>query len=162
MVYGHDTAAFLFQAALSQWSTSTGIKVYYDNTFNRELLTGMTTPRVEAHIIPADNFSNTLSGDHEAFIGMYQFRVVTELLKGTLPADKIVRSLKELYKHNKRFIGRDTGGVSRYEVQITSPMIVPEAFQEDTLWVVRPYFEYRADINIDITKEDFEYGLPPS
>lgn len=162
MVYGHDTAAFLFQAALVDWEQKNNIKVYYDNTFNKQLQTGMTIPRVEGHIIPADNFSATLSGDHEAFIGMYQFRVVTELLKGTLPAERITRSLKELYQHNKRFIGRDIQGNVKFEVQITSPIIVPEGMQMDKLWVVKPYFEYRADININIEKEDFEYGLPPS
>lgn len=171
MVYGHDTAGFLFRAALKGWQQENPeIKVYFQNEQNHDIGTEDPTlprPRMYPCLIPADNFSSTLSGDHEAFIGMYAFKIVTDSLTGTLPSDKVIRSLKEVFKHNRRFVGTqvNTGTGEKevkYEVQITTPIVVPEAYEDKArkLWLVNPFFEYRADINIDITKEDFEYGLP--
>ncbi len=162
---GHDTVRFLFQAALYEWAELNNVHIETDNEKNQQVDPALppppaVTPRVSAHIIPADTFSATLGGDHEAFIGMFQMTVFTQDGTGTGSSDDIINSLKKVFRNNRRFVGRN----DEYEfvVQITSPIHTPEGKQEGVEWLVHTYFEYRADINVIIDKEDFEYGLPPS
>lgn len=160
----HDTARFLFSAALSQWATANNVWVDYDNvkTVNPDDPTGPpVTPRIASHIIPADTYSDTLSGDHECYIGMFQMSIYTKFATGTLENERLVKELKSIFKNNRRFIS-GKGTPSEITVQVVSPLRVNQGKQEGAEWVVHTDFEYRSDINVDITQEDFEYGIPSS
>jgi len=134
----HARVRTLFSAALANFAQQKNMKVSYDNVkegFGVE-------DHIESHIIPADTFSDTLSGDHKAFIGMYQMTIVTEYGTGQLKTEGLVTELQTIFLVNKMFT--DASGFS---VQVTSPIHTPEGKQVDGQWRVPCYFDYRADTN---------------
>lgn len=134
----HARVRNLFSAALAAYASTKGSKVSYDN-----VKTEFTSDvHIKSHLMPADTFSDTLSGDHKGFIGLYQMTVVTKMGIGTLPADQVAEDLQTIFEINKRFV--DANG---FAVQVTTPLHTHEGKQVDGEWVVPCYFNYRADTN---------------
>jgi L-rhamnose isomerase len=134
----HARVRTLFSAALANFAQQKNMKVSYDNVsdgFDNE-------DHIESHIIPADTFSETLSGDHKAFIGMFQMTIVTQYGTGYLKTESLVEELQTVFKLNEMFT--DTTGFS---VQVTSPIHTPEGKQVGGQWRVPCYLNYRADTN---------------
>lgn len=134
----HARIRKLFSATLSEYAALKNIPVSYDNVkslFDSE-------DHIESHIIPADTFSDTLSGDHKAFIGMFQMTLVVQYNTGLLNAETMIDELQSIFGVNQMFT--DTSGFS---VQVISPIKYPEGKQSGTQWRVPCYFEYRADTN---------------
>lgn len=133
----HARIRKLFSAALSEYATANDIPTSFDNVSDQ-----FTTDHIESHLIPADTFSETLSGDHTAFIGMFQMTLVVQYNMGLLKPEQWVDDLQNIFKINKVFT--DTSGFS---VQVISPIKTHEGKQEGVQWRMPCYFEYRSDTN---------------
>lgn len=139
----HARVRVLFSDALAAYAAQKGIPVSFDNVkakFEEDKL-----DHIKAHLIPADTWSGTLSGDHVGLIGMYQMTIVTTYGRGMLTSENLVDELQDIFKVNKMFT--DT---SKFSVQVVSPIHSPEGKQVDGQWIVPCYFHYRADKNINI------------
>lgn len=134
----HGLIRKTFSAALATYAAQKNIPVSYDN------VKGMfdTEDHIEAHLIPSDTFSDTLGGDHKAFIGMYQMTIVVQYNTGYLKVESIVEELQNIFQINKMFTD-----VSGFSVQVVSPIKTPEGKQVGVQWRVPCYFEYRSDTN---------------
>jgi hypothetical protein len=100
---------------------------------------------IVAHIIPADTESDTLSGDHKAYTGIFQMMVRSDALgNGVLNAELAADKLQEIFYINRRLSDND------FVVQVTSPLRVGEGIQGpegNEWWQVPCRFTYRADTN---------------
>lgn len=134
----HARVRRLFAAALTSYASGKGYTVSHDNVKAR--FKGAT--HIRSHLIPVDTFSDTLSGDHNGFIGMYQMTVVTKFGTGVLDSELVLEELQQVFKNNRRFVD-DTG----FAVQVVSPIKSPEGKQIEGEWVVPCYFNYRSDTN---------------
>jgi hypothetical protein len=133
----HARIRKIFSALLADYAESKNIDVSFDNV----TLTS-DGDRIESHLIPSDTFSDTLSGDHNAYIGMFQMTLVVQYNNGLLEVESMVEELQVIFKNNKVFT--DSSGFS---VQVISPIKTPEGRQSGVQWRVPCYFEYRADTN---------------
>lgn len=134
----HARVRNLFSAALAAYASTKGSKVSYDNV----LTTFTSDVHIRSHLMPVDTFSDTLSGDHKGFTGLYQMTVVTKTGIGTLSADSVTDDLQAIFEINRRFV--DSNG---FAVQVTTPLHTHEGKQIDGEWVLPCYFSYRADTN---------------
>lgn len=135
----HARVRNLFQTALKTYANGKGIRVAFDNV--------QFTPKANetylvSHLLPADTSSNTLSGDHERILGIYQIVVITPSGSATNSSDTIISELKQIFSIYKRYT--DSSGFS---VCIMSPLHSPEGKVQNGGWVVPCYFNYRADSN---------------
>ena len=133
----HARIRKLFSAALSEYATVNNIPLSFDNVKEQFI-----TDHIESHLIPSDTFSDTLSGDHKAFVGMFQMMLVVQYNKGLLKPEQWVEDLQNIFQINKMFT--DTTGFS---VQVISPIKTHEGKQEGVQWRMPCYFEYRSDTN---------------
>lgn len=138
----HGRVRRLFSSALAQWSAdrTQPIPISYDNVKSK--FEGDAEDHIETHLIPADTFSDTLGGDHKAFIGLFQMKIVMTYGSGLITTEDVVEELQNLFKINQVFTD-DTG----FTVQVISPIVVPEGKQIGGQWNVPCYFSYRADTN---------------
>lgn len=139
---GHELASTLFSDAFYDYVTDP-TRMYSYSLANIDSGPVETLPYLEAHIIPADTFSDTLDGDHLGIEGMWQIKVYTQYGTGTLQSAQIGRELSKIYKINKVFEYDDD-----FSVQVISPLKCHQGIQEGTRWVVPYYFEYRSDTNV--------------
>lgn len=127
----------IFSAKVAEYSVLKNILVSYDNVKHK-----FDANHIETHLIPSDTFSDTLGGDHKAFLGMYQMTIVVQYNSGLLVAEEIIEDLQNIFKINQMFTDE-----SGFSVQVISPIKVPEGKQFGAQWRVPCYFEYRADTN---------------
>lgn len=137
----------LFYNALLEYTDTTGIAVYLDNIREFDQNGSAIEPPpsgnyLHAHLIPADTYDDSLSGDHKVFIGMFQVTIVTEYGRGSKIAEDIADEIQQVFSLNRRFI--DSSG---FTVQVISPIKVPEGRQQGVQWRLPVYFDYRADTN---------------
>lgn len=135
----HARVRNLFQTALKTYADGKGIRVAFDNV--------QFTPRANetylvSHLLPADTSSNTLSGDHERILGLYQITIVTASGSATKASDDVAQELKQEFKVFKRYT--DSSG---FTVCVMSPLHTPEGKVQNGGWIVPCYFNYRADTN---------------
>lgn len=135
----HSQVRNLFQTALKTYADAKPIRVAYDNV-QFVPLAGETY--LVSHLLPAQTDSNTLSGDHKAFFGVYQITIVTPSGKATSASDAIAKELQERFSIYKRYT--DSTG---FTVQVMTPLHVPEGRVKNGGWIVPCYFNYRADTN---------------
>lgn len=129
----------LFQTALKQYADTKGIRVAYDNV--------QFTPKTNevylvSHLLPSSTATETMSGDHKRFLGVYQITVVTPSGAATARADEIATDLQEIFTIFKRYT--DSTG---FTVTVMTPLNVPEGKVQNGGWIVPCYFNYRGDIN---------------
>lgn len=134
----HGRIRTIFSALLAEYSVQKNIPVSFDNVKSQF----DSVDHIETHLIPSDTFSDTLGGDHKAFIGMYQMTLVVQYNTGYLKAEQMVEELQDIFAVNEMFT--DTSGFS---VQVISPIKTPEGKQVGLQWRVPCYFEYRSDTN---------------
>ena len=134
----HGRIRKIFSAVVAEYATQKDIPVSYDNVSFKS----GDVDHIETHLIPADTFSDTLGGDHKAFIGMYQMTLVVQYNTGLLKAEQIAEELQNIFQINEMF----TDGLG-FSVQVTSPITIPEGKQVGVQWRVPCYFEYRSDTN---------------
>lgn len=134
----HSRVRALFNTALIAYATPKNIRVATDNV---KFTPNVNETYIAAHLIPAETYTNTLGGDHKAFIGIYQMKVVTGTGVSTSASDDITQDLQTVFQVDKEFTK------DGFTVQIVSPIHSPEGKAQDGSWVVPCYFEYRADTN---------------
>lgn len=134
----HSRVRALFNTALIAYATPKNIRVATDNV---KFTPNTNETYIVAHLIPADTYTNTLGGDHKAFIGLYQMKVVTGTGVSTSVSDNITQDLQAVFLVDKLFTK------DGFTVQVVSPIHSPEGKAQDGSWVVPCYFEYRADTN---------------
>lgn len=129
----------IFSAALGAWAVAEGIKVSYDNVN----VTLMNEDNIKTHLIPVDTFSDTLSGDHIGYLGIFQMTITTKYGSGLLKTERIIEEWqRQLFPVTKIFTD-DSG----FNVQVIGPVTAVEGKQIGSQWVVPCYFNYRADTN---------------
>lgn len=133
----HARVRKIFSALLADYSEQKNIPVSFDN-----VSATLSNDHIETHLIPSDTFSDTLGGDHKAFIGMFQMTLVVQYNTGLLKAETITEELQNIFLVNKMFT--DTSGFS---VQVTSPIKTTEGKQTGVQWRIPCWFDYRADTN---------------
>jgi hypothetical protein len=144
----HARIRKLFSDALLTYAEPTDIPVYLDNVTKCVRKKRIETDPAEqkpdeyiaTHLIPADTFSDTLSGDHTGYIGMFQMTIVTKYGTGCTRAEDIIDGLQDTFKINKVYTA-DNG----FTVQVTSPIKTNDGQQKGIQWVQHAYFEYRSD-----------------
>jgi hypothetical protein len=94
---------------------------------------------VRAFLLPADTVSADLAGAHRAFSGVFQVSIVSPLNAGPGAALTLADSLAAQFPLN----GRYTSGA--ITVQITTPVSIAPAVQDEHTYTVPAYFQYRAD-----------------
>ena len=134
----HGRIRKIFSALVSEYATQNNIPVAYDNVSFK----AVDVDYIETHLIQSDTFSDTLSGDHKAFIGIWQMTLVVQYNTGLLKAEQICEDLQGIFELYKTFT--DTSGFS---VQVVSPIKIPEGKQVGVQWRIPCYFEYRSDTN---------------
>lgn len=110
----------------------------------------MIDTNITVHLIPVDTYSDTLSGDHKAFVGIYQMKVRTDSLSnGMLVAEQVADELQVIFKVNDRALESQptTENPNPFTVQVVSPIKVSEGKQQGAWWEIFCYFDYRADTN---------------
>lgn len=134
----HSRVRALFNTALLSYATPKNIRVATDNV---KFTPNTNETYLAAHLIPADTFTMTLSGDHKSFIGIYQIKVVTGSAISTAVSDNITEELQDVFLVDKLFTK------DGFTVQVNSPIHSVEGKAQEGSWVVPCYFEYRADTN---------------
>lgn len=135
----HARVRNLFQTALAAYAATKGIRVAFDNV---QFTPTTNETYLVSHLMPASTNSRTLSGDHKAFVGVYQVSVVTPSGKATNTSDEVLKELQNLFP----IYGRYTD-LTGFTVQIMSPLQCPEGKVQNGGWIVPCYFDYRADTN---------------
>lgn len=135
----HARVRNLFQTALSTYASNKGIRVAFDNV---QFTPTTNETYLVSHLMPAQTSSRTLSGDHKAFVGVYQITIVSPSGRATSQSDQISVELQQEFTVYKRYT--DSTG---FTVQVMSPIHTPEGKVQNGGWIVPCYFDYRADTN---------------
>lgn len=151
----HGRIRKLFNNALLEYTDTTGIPVYLDNVRSFDQNGVPIDPPangdyLKTHLIPADTYDDSLSGDHRVYIGIYQVTIITKYGVGSLQSENIADAIQNVFELNRRFVDpADTNPIveNRFAVQVTSPVVVPEGRQQGVQWMLPIHFEYRADTN---------------
>ena len=95
-------------------------------------------------LLPSTTVTQTLSGDHKAFTGLFHIGVCTPLDRGAGAADVVVEALQDLFPTDSEWNHpTDTS----FEVQVISPISVLNSEAEDSYFYTPVRFSYRADTN---------------
>lgn len=137
----HFKVKSLFEIALKEYATTKGLRVAYDNVKFTPLA---NETYIQCHLLPADTFTDTLGGDHKAFIGVFQIKIIIGSGKSVAIVNQMTEELQAIYGVYKVF---EEAIPSEFFVQVTSPIKVPEGKVVDGSWIVPCYFQYRADTN---------------
>ena len=135
----HARVRNLFQTALAAYAATKGIRVAFDNV---QFTPTTNETYLVSHLMPASTNSRTLSGDHKAFVGVYQITIVSPSGRATSKSDEISAELQQEFTVYKRYT--DSTG---FTVQVMSPLHTPEGKVQNGGWIVPCYFDYRADTN---------------
>ena len=135
----HARVRNLFQTTLKTYADAKNIRVAFDNV---QFTPTTNETYLVSHLMPASTNSGTLSGDHKAFVGVYQVSVVTVSGRATSQSDQISAELQQEFTVYKRYT--DSTG---FTVQVMTPLHVPEGKVQNGGWIVPCYFNYRADTN---------------
>lgn len=108
----------------------------------------MTVSHCIVHLIPAPAYSQTLSGDHTAYTGIYQITLKAMSISGGDYNDileDMTDTVKSAFPINSRLSTTDG-----FTVQVISPLKTTEARRISEgmdWWQLHAYFDYRADTN---------------
>ncbi|WP_434676226.1 phage tail terminator-like protein [Pseudomonas sp. D3-10] len=136
----HSIIAAAFESRLLAWAKvrATPLKVVVEN----ETYTptdGVTYLR--AFTLPAITDSNTLSGDHRLYTGVFQINIVTSSGKYRTEASGIVDELAALFPLNLRI---PRGGLVAL---VMTPVAPGPGIPDGNTFTVSASFQYRADTN---------------
>lgn len=131
----------IFQTKIASYAATKSIRVAYDNL---QFVPKANETYLACHLIPSVTKTETLSGDHKAFIGIFQITIVVGSGKATSLSDEIA---EELQNEFKVYSLHSRAADPLFVVQVLSPLNVPEGKVQSGNWIVPSYFEYRADTN---------------
>ncbi|WP_095110563.1 phage tail terminator-like protein [Pseudomonas sp. Irchel 3E20] len=136
----HAIIASIYEAKLIAWNAarSDKLKIVFENTAYAPA-EGETYLR--AFTIPGDTASNTLSGDHRLFTGVFQVSIIAPAGTGKAKTNPLVADLTGLFP----LYARDTKGA--VTVATMSPVDPGPGITGDSTYTVPVSFLYRADTN---------------
>lgn len=109
-----------------------------------------TDAHMVSHLIPAPAESETLSGDHTVFTGIYQVTLnASSSVNGISAVEEMTEVVQSIFKINTRL----TDPVSGLVVQVISPLKTTEgrvSGEGSKWWTIHSYFDYRSDIQVSI------------
>lgn len=134
----HKVIRSLFEQRLAAWAPTRDLRIAYQSvTFEP---TGDET-YLAAFTMPAGTDTNTLSGDHRVYTGVFQINVVTPAGNGTGDAEGLVDDLGDLFPAYLRLKQGD------FEVLVLTPVEPGPPIPADNTLTVSASFQYRADTN---------------
>lgn len=134
----HKVIRSLFEQRLAVWAAARGLRIAYQGvSFDPE----PDETYLGAFTLPAGTNTNTLSGDHRAYTGVFQANVVTPAGNGTGDAEGLVDDLGDLFPAFLR-LRQDN-----FEVMVLTPVEPGPPIQGDNTLTVSASFQYRADTN---------------
>lgn len=95
---------------------------------------------LRAFLLPAETLSQDLAGSHRGYIGVFQVSIVCPISEGAGEAYTIAGELNTQFPMNGRYT---SSGVT---VQIVSPVSIGPALQDESIFTVPAFFNYRADV----------------
>lgn len=130
----------LYEKRLRDWASARlkPLRIAYENV---EFTPTEGETYLRAFAIPAGTDSNTLSGDHRAFTGVFQVSVVTPSGSGAGAAESIAEELAALYPVYLRLQR------ASFEVVTMTPVEPGPGIPDDSSYTVAASFQYRADTN---------------
>lgn len=136
----HNLIASIFEARLITWSKGLAkpLKVVVEN---EAYSPASDETYLQAFTLPADTASQTLSGDHKLYTGVFQVSIVTPSGKYRGPAGVIadqITALFPLYERNTK---------SALTVVTMTPPAQGPGIPGDNTYTVPVSFEYRSDTN---------------
>ncbi|NWE68943.1 hypothetical protein HX857_09510 [Pseudomonas gingeri] len=136
----HAIIASIYEAKLIAWNAarSEKLKIVFENTAYTPAA-GETYLR--AFTIPGDTASNTLSGDHRLFTGVFQVSIIAPAGTGKAKTNPLVAHLTGLFP----LYARDTKGA--ITVVTMSPVDPGPGITGDSTYTVPISFSYRSDTN---------------
>lgn len=134
----HARIRRIFDTRLAAFALSKQIRVSYDNVpFEPE----SDETYLVANLMPAATDCDTLSGDHNLYVGLYKIKVVTGSGMATGDVEELADGLKALFPTYALY--KD----GSFQVQSMTPLHIPEGRAQAGSWVVPCHFDYRADTN---------------
>lgn len=135
----HRLCRQLLEARLVSWASTKALHVQLQNGATYTPKSGETY--LTATLLPALTDSETLSGDHREYTGIFQVSVVTPAGKGAGAGEALADELAVLYPLNDR-LSKDS-----FTVQVITPVAMARAIPADSTFTVPTSFTYRADTN---------------
>lgn len=136
----HNIVSAAFESRLLAWAKARAkpLKVVVENETYIPA-TGETYLR--AFTLPAVTASNTLSGDHHLYVGVFQVNIVTPSGKYRTEASGIVDELAALFPVNLRIPRAGLVAI------VLTPVGPGPGIADSTTYTVPASFQYRADTN---------------
>jgi hypothetical protein len=134
----HNIIAAAFESRLLAWAKArvTPLKVVVEN---ETYTPAASETYLRAFTLPAVTASNTMSGDHRLYTGVFQVNVVTPSGKYRTEASGIVDDLAALFPLNLRI---ERGGLVAL---VMTPVAPGPGIPEGNTFTVPASFQYRAD-----------------
>lgn len=134
----HSKVRQVFETSLAAFALSKGYGVVFDNTTFEHTADDIS---LISTLIAADTFSDSLSGDHKAYTGIFQITICASLGLGAGYAEDVLEEIQSLYPLYARF------GDSVFKVVVMTPVHRLTARAENSMFYLPVRFEYRADTN---------------
>lgn len=134
----HKIIRSLFETRLAEWATERGLRAAYQGV---NFTPASDETYLSAFMLPAGTNTETLSGDHRVYTGVFQINVVTPVGNGTGDAEGLVDELADLFPAFLR-LKRDD-----FEVMVLTPVEPGPPITGDTTLTVSASFQYRSDTN---------------
>lgn len=125
----------LLEARLKTYADANSLQVAWQNV----PFTPPATTYLRAFVLPANNGSETLEGEHIAYSGVFQVNVVAPINSGPAAAESIAEGVQFHFPNNLRL----TGG--SLVPQIVGPPSIATALQNPESFVIPVSIRYRAD-----------------
>lgn len=128
----------LLETRAKAFADANSLPVVWQNVPAPSIDPGTTYLRV--FILPANNDSETLEGEHIAYRGVLQIDVVTPINTGAGAAEAIAESIANYFPNNLRITG------SSIVPHIVAPPSIAPALQNPESFTVPVSIRYRADL----------------
>jgi hypothetical protein len=136
----HNIIAAAFESRLLAWAKARAkpLKVVVEN---EAYTPGAAETYLRAFTLPSVTTSNTLSGDHRLYTGVFQVNIVTPSGKYRTEASGIVDELAALFPLNLR-VAR-----AGLIVSVMTPVAPGPGIPDGNSFTVSASFQYRSDTN---------------
>lgn len=137
----HSAIRKSFNDIVRSYGASKGWEVVLENSVATPTL---NIPYLKTFLLPASATSETLSGDHKRYIGVYQITLVLPAGEGTGRVTTVSQELQELFPVYGRV---DYSTAPDKQVVIMTPLDTINGTVKDGAFYTPLSFNYRSDIN---------------
>jgi hypothetical protein len=132
----HKIIRSLYEQRLAAWAATQGLRVAYQNV-SFEPADGETY--LAAFTLPAGTDSDTLSGDHKQYTGLFQVNAVTPAGNGPGAAEGLAEAIAAQFPLYLR-LSQD-----EFTAIVMTPVEPGPGISDDLTYTVSARFQYRAD-----------------